>query len=160
MRTIKTIRYVVLGMLAVLLSAAVPCRALELKQALGQIESGATKATRCAADAKVGTKREVSRYQILPSVWRKYTDSRDYQNPTVAWEVTERILAERYAWFRGATGRDWDAVDLYLMWNAPGVYAKASWDRRKVSRVVLERAERFANLFYSEDKMLVRASLD
>ena len=66
MRTIQPIRYVVLGMLAVLFSAAVPCRALELKQALGQIESGATKATRCATDAKVGTKREVSRYQILP----------------------------------------------------------------------------------------------
>lgn len=153
-------RYVVLGILAILFAGTARSEALELKFALGQIESGASKPTRHAADAKVGTRREVSRYQILPTVWRKYSTSRDYQDPTVAWEVTERILLDRYNWFRNATGREWDATDLYIMWNAPGVYEKANWDRRKVSRVVLERAERFANLFYAEDKVLVRAAIE
>lgn len=159
MRVNQSERWVVLGLLAVLL-AALPCRAMELKQALGQIESGASKPTRCAADWKVGSRREVSRYQILPSVWRKYSDSRDYQDPSVAWEVTQRILMDRYNQFRAATGREWNAQDLYIMWNAPGVYEKANWDRRKVSRVVLERAERFANLYHSDEKVMVRASLD
>jgi len=160
MRGNKSKGLVVVGMLVGLLAGALPSRAMDLKLALGQIESGAINPTRCAADCKVGSRREVSRYQILPSVWRKYSSSRDYQDPAVAWEVTQRILIERYTLFRAATGREWNALDLYIMWNAPGVYEKANWDAHKVSRIVLERAERFANLYHSEDKIMVRASLD
>ena len=42
------------------------------------------------------------------------------------------------------------------MWNAPGQYRRAKWDRRKVSRVVMERAKRFANLM--EERSRVYAS--
>jgi len=130
---------------------------MQLRDALGHFESGATTPTRSAADSKVGSRREVSRYQILPQVWRQYSKSPQYQNPDVAWTVAEKVLTERHAWFTKATGREWDAVDLYIMWNAPAVYEKAKWDRRKVSRVVLQRAQRFSNLFMRDETLLAQA---
>jgi hypothetical protein len=117
-----------------------------LREALGHFESGATSPVRCSADNKVGSRKEVSRFQILPNVWRQYSKSGEYRNPDVAWTVVEKILTDRYTQFTRATGREWDGVDLYIMWNAPGVYEKARWDRRKVSKIVLERAYRFNNL--------------
>jgi hypothetical protein len=134
-------------------------QAMELKEALGHFESGATTPGRCSADAKIGSHKEVSRFQILPSVWKKYSVSADYQQPAVAWTVAERILAERQVWFRQATGRECDAIDLYIMWNAPGAYQKVKWDRSRLSKVVLDRAERFANLLAVEGSMLVRANI-
>ena len=155
-------RCALLGLLTVLLTAGASSRGMELKEALAQFESGATRPTRCAADAKIGTRREVSRFQILPAVWRRYADSRDYQDPDTAWTVAERILLERYATFRAATGREWDAVDFYIMWNAPGDYQRVNWDRSRMSYVVRERAQRFANLLHSDltngERIFVRAS--
>jgi hypothetical protein len=131
--------------------------AMQLRDALGHFESGATTPSRCSADAKVGSRREVSRFQILPSVWRQYSQSGDFRNPDVAWSVTEKILTERHERFTRATGREWDAIDLYIMWNAPGVYEKVRWDRRKVSRVVMERAQRFSNLMMRDETLLAQA---
>ena len=116
------------------------------RETLAQFETGATRPTRCAADLAVGSHKEISRYQILPSVWRDYSRTKSFQDPNVAWTVTQRILRDREAEFRRATGREWDAVDLYLMWNAPGVYRRAQWNRAKVSHVVLDRAKRFDSL--------------
>ena len=129
---------------------------MDIRQALGHIESGATSAKRSAADGKIGSRKEVSRYQILPQLWRKYARTADYRDPDVAWGVAERILKEREAWFEGATGRKWDPVDIYIMWNAPGVYEKAGWDRSKVPKIVMDRAERFSNLVALDDRVLVR----
>ena len=125
-----------------------------VREALGHFETGATQPTACAADRRIGSRNEVSRFQILPSVWRQYTKSRDYYNPEVAWNVTSKILADREKWFRNATGRHWDAIDLYIMWNAPGEYQRAKWDRARVSRVVMQRAKRFANIFEVHDERL------
>jgi hypothetical protein len=119
---------------------------LSLRAALGEFESGATLPTRCPADSAVGTQREISRYQILPVVWREYSKSQNYQDPEAAWLVACKILQDRERSFRDATGRQWDPVDLYVMWNAPGQYRRAKWNRARVSPVVLERAHRFANL--------------
>jgi len=116
------------------------------REALAQFETGATRATRCAGDLAIGSHKEISRFQILPSVWKKYSRSQNFQDPNTAWAVTERILSDRAVEFRRATGREWDATDLYLMWNAPGVYRRAKWDRAKVSRVVMERAKRYASV--------------
>ena len=135
--------------------------AMNLREALGHFESGATQRASGAADRMIGSRQEVSRFQILPKVWRQYTRSRNYTNPDVAWTVAERILRDREQWFKRATGREWDDVDLYLMWNAPGAYAKANWDRAKLSRVVLNRAQRFANLRQVEnERIMVRARAD
>lgn len=120
--------------------------AASIREVLAEFETGATSPTRCAGDRAVGRNQEVSRYQILPSVWRQYTRSREFSNPSLAWSVAERILTDRMNGFRQATGRACDSVDLYLLWNAPGAYAQAKYNREKLSKVVLTRAERFANL--------------
>lgn len=132
-------------------------RSMELREALGHFESGATTWTRSAADAKIGSRKEVSRFQILPSVWHQYSTSKDFRNPDVAWAVAQRILADRRAQFVRATGREWEPMDIYIMWNAPGVYQKAKWDRSRVSRVVLERAQRFANLMGRKEQLVAYA---
>ncbi len=122
------------------------------REALAEFETGAKQPTRCAGDYAVGSAKEISRFQILPSIWREYSGAPNYHNPSAAWAVTQRILRDREADFRRATGRHWDAVDLYLMWNAPGVYRRAGWDRSKVSRVVLERARRFEGLMQEHQR--------
>jgi hypothetical protein len=132
-------------------------RSMELREALGHFESGATTWTRSAADAKIGSRKEVSRFQILPSVWNHYSTSKDFRNPDVAWSVAEKILAERRNHFVRATGREWDPMDLYIMWNAPGVYERVKWDRSRVSPVVLERAQRFANLMGRKEQLVAYA---
>src|SRR5882724_10599155 len=48
--------------------------------ALGMIETANN-------DEEIGGAGEVSRYQIMPSVWKHYSDSRRYQDPEVSLEV-------------------------------------------------------------------------
>jgi hypothetical protein len=128
---------------------------LGLREALAEFETGATRSTPCAGDRFVGSHKEISRFQILPSVWQQYSTSRNFRDPQTAWTVAAKILRDREQDFRRATQRDWNYVDIYLLWNAPGQYQRANWDRRKVSRVVRERAQRFANLM--EDRTRVYA---
>src|SRR2546422_4402287 len=66
--------------------------AASLRETLARFETGATSPAACAADRKIGRSKEVSRFQILPAVWRQYSKSRDYANPAVAWTVAERVL--------------------------------------------------------------------
>jgi hypothetical protein len=117
-----------------------------LREALAEFETGATRPAVCAGDYMIGSRQEISRFQILPAVWKQYSKSRDYHDPKAAWNVAVKILGEREKAFRKATQRDWDYADIYLMWNAPGLYERVKWDRTKVSRVVRQRAERFSNL--------------
>ena len=130
-----------------------------IREALAEFETGALTSTPCAADRIVGSRNEISRFQILPVVWRQYSSSRHYEDPETAWNVANRILNEREQAFREATKRDWDAVDIYLMWNAPGVYRRANWNRAKVSRAVLERAQRFANLMQTRAPLYASQAL-
>lgn len=117
-----------------------------LRTALAEFESGARQPEQCAADFAVGSRQEISRFQILPTLWREYSSSNNFNDPDVAWSVAEKILRNREAEFRRATGREWDGIDLFLMWNAPGAYRQAQWNRNALSQKVRERAERFANL--------------
>jgi hypothetical protein len=117
-----------------------------LRTALAEFESGARRPEQGAADFAIGARQEISRFQILPSLWRSHSTNDSFSDPEVAWTVAEKILHERETEFRHATGREWDGIDLFLMWNAPGAYRRANWDRTAVSRAVRERAERFANV--------------
>src|SRR4051812_7562308 len=85
-----------------------------LREALAEFETGATRPTLCAADRIVGSRSEISRFQILPVVWRQYSLSRNYCDPEMAWNVAIKILNEREQLFRQATKREWDYVDIYL----------------------------------------------
>lgn len=123
-----------------------PCHAMPLRQSLGMFESGATTGQRSHADLMRGGSGEVSRFQIMPSVWRRHTRSREYDNPEVAWTVAQRILAERTADFRAATKREPTGVELYLLWNKPGHFEATGYRVEQVKRDYQLRAERFANL--------------
>jgi hypothetical protein len=98
-------------------------------------------------DTLVGRAGERSRFQIMPTVWKYYTTSRDYANPQVARTVAERHLSVLEATYRKATGREPSDFDLYVLWNAgPTYYARVGFNPQRVSRIVRERAERYVNL--------------
>jgi len=122
------------------------CEAMPLRQSLAMFESGATTWQRSAADSLRGGSGEISRFQIMPEVWRRYTRSRDYENPEVAWSVTQRILADRTAEFRAATGREPNGLELYLLWNKPGHFAESGYQASRVKTGYRQRAQRFENL--------------
>lgn len=116
-------------------------------------ESGATGPEASSADWVRGGAGEISRFQILPDVWRAYSKSRDYTNPQVAWTVARRILDDRISDFQKATGRPPKPVELYLLWNKPGHFAAKGYSVRKVSSHYRLKAQRFENLFrYLEAK--------
>jgi len=86
-------------------------------------------------DRVVGRRGEISRYQILPSEWRRY-GAGNPQSVTAATQAVRRIMAAR-------VGRRCCAAltnfDFYVLWNAPAQVGHPS-------SVVRERAQRFANL--------------
>ncbi len=120
-----------------------------IKSALAQVESGASRDGPCLADHMRGRYREVSRYQILPAVWRSYTARQDYSNPTSSWHVARRILADRARWFHSETRREPTAFDLYVIWHAPGRYRAAGFSPTRVASIIADRGRRFANLIES-----------
>jgi hypothetical protein len=142
MKTITTLCALFLGFLT-----ASDLRAEALPYALGLFESGADTFQRNGADYKRGDSGEVSRYQIMPAVWKQYSSTYDYYNPTVAWQIAERILADRVEEFRAKTHRSPSGTELYLLWNKPGHFANAKYSLKRVSRLYLTRAQRFANLY-------------
>ena len=100
----------------------------------------------CDNDRMVGKAGEISRYQVLKAEWKRVCDSRDYTNPTVAKTVAERLLDERVQRFQTIYGRKPTDFEFYALWNAPG----QAFNHR-ISRVVAERCQRFANLCSVKD---------
>jgi hypothetical protein len=108
--------------------------------AISMIESGNN-------DHAIGRLGEVSRYQILPHIWRSYTTSRSYADPIQARHVAHRHLEHLETLFRKKAGREPTEFERYVVWNA-GVsyYASKGFSRWRVPDVIRERAERFVNL--------------
>lgn len=92
-------------------------------------------------DRMVGRAGEISRYQILKSEWRAVTNSVHWANPQVAKQVTLQLIDQRVNQFRAKHSREPSDFEFYVLWNAPAQVLHG-----KVSRVVAERARRFANL--------------
>jgi len=124
--------------------------AMSLRDSLGMFESGASKPYRCAADSVRGNSGEVSRFQIMPAVWNRYSKSREFDNPEIAWSVAQRILKDRTEWFLNITGRQPTALELYLLWNKPGHFSAVGFSTSRVSPHFKTRAQRFANLFHDD----------
>lgn len=116
-----------------------------IRWALAQVESGHLK----NQDAAKGASGEISRFQIMPKIWKDYSRSRNFKNPTIAWSVAFRILRDRHSWFISSTGREPTPFDLYVMWNKPGLYGRLGFDPQKLPRRLRDVATRFSNLVES-----------
>jgi len=112
--------------------------------AIGMIESGDN-------DRAVGRAGEVSRYQILPQVWRRYSESVAYASVEIATRVAREHLAFLESHFRRRTGREPTDFDCYVMWNGGlTYYARHGFRPDWVHPVIRERACRFVNLCQME----------
>jgi hypothetical protein len=108
--------------------------------ALGMIETGNN-------DSAVGGLGEVSRYQIMPSVWKHYSSSRSYRNLDVATEVARQHWTSLYAYFKKKNEREPTNFDMYVMWNTRhGHYAARGFSPERLHPVIRDRAQRFTNL--------------
>lgn len=98
-------------------------------------------------DRLIGSKGEISRYQIMPCVWRQYSQSRNYQDRKEAKRIAQQHLQVLEELFRRRTGRAPAEFDIYVMWNAgPYYYAKRGFSPGRVAPSIRERATRFVNL--------------
>lgn len=108
--------------------------------ALGMIETANN-------DDEIGGAGEVSRYQIMPSVWRHYSSSADYQDPEVAKDVARQHWTALYSFFKEHAHREPTDFDMYVLWNTRyGYYASRGFNPVRLNTVVRDRAQRFANL--------------
>jgi hypothetical protein len=108
--------------------------------ALGAIETGNN-------DNEIGQAGEVSRYQIMPSVWKHYSHSSYYDNPQVSRAVAQQHWSSLRASFRKKTGREPDNFDMYVLWNTCyGYYASKGFHPARLDPAVRDRAQRFVNL--------------
>ena len=108
--------------------------------ALGMIETG-------NHDGEIGGAGEVSRYQIMPAVWRRYSDSRNYHDPGVSLEVAREHWVALYTMFKRQAGREPTDFDMYVLWNTrSGYYATRAFDPARLGPVVRDRAQRYVNL--------------
>jgi hypothetical protein len=109
-------------------------QSIDLFQALAMVESGDN-------DFARGEHREVSRYQILPRVWRSATDLpfSAATNPLTARAVAGIVITKRWNWFVARYNRKPTLFEWYYLWNCPRQVMHPSCVER-------ERAQRFVNL--------------
>ena len=108
--------------------------------ALGMIETG-------NRDGEIGQAGEVSRYQIMPSVWKHYSDSSGYRDPEVSLAVARQHWAALCSSFKQQAHREPDDFDMYVLWNTRyGYYASKDFRPARLHPVVRDRAQRFVNL--------------
>lgn len=108
--------------------------------ALGMIETGND-------DREIGGAGEISRYQIMPSVWRHYSDSLSYRDPQVSLTVARHHWAALYNSFKDQAHREPTDFDMYVLWNTHyGYYASKGFNPNRLAASVRERAQRYVNL--------------
>ena len=108
--------------------------------ALGMIETGND-------DREIGGLGEISRYQIMPSVWRRYSSSRRYHDPATSTEVAQQQWTALHDYFKQQTRREPTDFDMYVLWNTRyGYYARHGFKPARLDAAVRDRAERFVNL--------------
>lgn len=114
-----------------LLSSA---RAMDRWSALSMLESGND-------DSAVGSRGEISRYQIRPYLW----PGGNPHNAGLALGVAQKIMKARIARFEQThNNRAPSDFEFYVLWNAPQ-------EINHPCRAVAKRAERFANLVKRTD---------
>jgi len=68
-------------------------------EALSMIETGDN-------DQMVGGAGEVSRYQMMPRVWKQYSNSQAFSDPAVSSQVAQRHVDWLESFFRTRAGRE------------------------------------------------------
>ena len=121
-------------LLLTLLLVPMATMGMDRLSALSMLETGNN-------DRMVGRAGEISRYQILKSEWRSVTNTVRWTDPQVAKQVTLKLIDQRVKQFLTKNHREPSDFEFYVLWNAPAQVLHG-----KVSRVVAERAHRFANL--------------
>jgi hypothetical protein len=94
-------------------------------------------------DQAVGSRGEISRYQIRPFLW----PGGNPLNASVALEAAQKIMQPRIARFEQTHGRPPTNFEFYVLWNAP-------LEVNHPCQAVTRRAERFANLVGRSDTNL------
>jgi hypothetical protein len=113
--------------------------------ALSQIESGDN-------DQAVGRQGEVSRFQILPEVWRRFASGNaDWRKAGDALLVAKVAMHDRCLTFERRFHRSPTDLEFYVLWNAPAQILRPS-------KVVFQRAKRFQNLLI--EPVLLRKTED
>ena len=108
--------------------------------ALGMIETANN-------DCEIGRAGEVSRYQIMPSVWKKYSHSRLYQSHEVSVQVAQQHWLWLYENFKKRANREPTDFDMYVLWNTRyNYYSSRDYDPARLGLIVRDRAQRFVNL--------------
>ena len=103
-------------------------------------------------DNEIGGAGEVSRYQIMPSVWKHYNDSRRYQDPGISLTVAQQHWLTLYATFKKQAHREPSDFDMYVLWNTRyGYYASKGFKPGRLNTTVRDRAQRFVNLVQCAD---------
>ncbi|HTG44407.1 MAG TPA: hypothetical protein VK633_07725 [Verrucomicrobiae bacterium] len=128
------------GVLLLALSLLSAQGGLSELEAISMIESGNN-------DRAIGGAGEISRFQIMPRVWKTYTASRAYQNIEVSRRIARKHLTYLETMFQSQTGRPPTDFDRYVLWNAgPTYYARVGFVPGRVHRIIRERANRYVNL--------------
>jgi hypothetical protein len=122
-------------------------------EALSMIETGDD-------DSAIGRLGEISRFQIRPQVWRRYSQSSAFANRDVASSVAQKHLDYLQSQFKARTGRDATDFDLYVLWNAGfSYYERHGFSPDRIARLVQDRAQRYLNLrSLPESQQLLYAS--
>lgn len=118
---------------------------------ISHIETGARlyNTTITYYDKQTGKNGELSRYQILPTVWAAYYHGTKnaYLIPAISSKVASSILLDRIALYKHLYARDPSIKEIYILWNAPAYCL--SIHMRKLPKVVKLRAINFSNIYYA-----------
>lgn len=99
-------------------------------------------------DHAVGNAGEVSRYQIMPGVWKRYNRKRHYSphNGRTAAFIANEILLDRIFDFQVHVNRWPTPSETYALWNKPTTFRHQGFRVDRLPKRVRERCLRFQNV--------------
>lgn len=131
-----------LFILTVFIASALCASAMNRMDALSQIESGNN-------DYAIGSKQEVSRYQILPEFWQQANVAWHPTDPATARIVVNWIMQGRCQTFETRYHRAPTDFEYYILWHRPASLVGPV--SRRLSSGEIDRGRRFANLCQSSE---------
>jgi hypothetical protein len=130
---------VIITTVALGLEVSLKVQAMDRWSALSQIETRDN-------DNVVGAAGEISRYQVKPTLWRRYARlDADYKNPAEALVTAQQIMKERCSRFERSNSRPPSDFEFYVLWNAPAQI-------NRPGKAVSERAVRFCHLVSRDER--------